>query len=198
MSKGHDGKISFKKVMDGDIIDFYDCNQNSGDPLEEPAVGMVVDIKYNDHEVSSFTVLPLVASPKNEYIEKGQEFYLVSNSRDIGEDMGLNENMNYRVLYSELTVQPHPEHLGGIGSTNRGVTKHGTLNGTDLFERIIRHRNNGMPQGLGFVNSSNTVEQIETYEMGERGKNMHIERARQDHGNATQVGEFPKLEFPDS
>ena len=195
MSQDHDGKISPNSVMYGDVIEFYDCLENRGDPSDTPLVGLVVDIKENKQHVLGLRVLPLEEESRNHYIEKGNNFYLVSNVHDV-DDMGLNTDRVYKVLYSELTVANHPEHVGGLGCEHKGVRRHGTLQGTDLFEKIVRHRNNNVPGSLGFKGNGNTIEDIETYQMPEKGKNVYKARARQDRRNSEDDSSAPTLDFP--
>lgn len=193
MTHKDNGKISPTSVMYGDVIEFYDCMENSGAPSDEPVLGIVVDIKDSDNKILGYRVLPLEAEPKNFYV-KEPNFYMIGNRRDV-DDMGLNTDRNYKVHYGELFVANNKEHVSAPGDKNksRGVRRLGTLQGTDLFERICRKRNNDLPLELHGFSRSSAMERIEDYQMASQGENVHKARARQD---SYDEGDNLTSEFP--
>ena len=193
-------RVSPKSILLGDVIDYHGHVNLPEGETPDADIGIVVDVRQKDDKILGFDIIPLHSVPLSTYIEQGPDHYLLSRDDKYElEQMGLEtRGRKYNAVFDRQIVLNAPTHLSTDG--HGGVTRHGSLTGTQLIENILRkemafHSNHG-----GFLSGSKEMQRMGGYgdnrmseicesHAVEAGKNIHIELHRQDAQDAEYFGD---------
>ncbi len=197
-SKKDPNRVSHKDIVQGDIIQFESHMERVGTPPANTNIGLVIDFikDRKTDDIAGFEIFPLKAYSKDQFIQNDNEHYMISKENDII-DIDLDPTQNYRVQFKSHIIPNHGVYLNE--DKKGGVVRRGSAHATPLFGFILDRANRSEINLSKFFRGSTEISRLQggrketptqkiiDSQSVEQGKNIHVERERQDSYDSTVI-----------
>ena len=191
--------VSARQIQAGDIIAYHDYQGNRDGVNNNASYALVYAVAKIEGHVRGYEVLPIDHFPKDQFLQvKGdQRKYLITSKGNLEtiQQMGLSLQQNHVLNYHLRVIENSEQHLK---KRQGSVTRIGSVANTDFFDRVLEHAGRldlshaglvGLTfedeKNLSGMRSSGALSNIELFQLAPKGKNIHVERERQETPDGT-------------